>query len=318
MLAMLLGTAHAGPEESRDALERLQEVVELRLEDGTLRKKDVLPALLVSAEPRYAESEAWFTTQVIASLQGALGANSLRLCEACMAPRAYVQDGALAYQTGPIGLDEIARLDEQLRGTARAAKTAIWVDETGGGVTVRIVDLSTGNILLARNLDPSFTELRNSERIYTQSEELERRASGRSLTQAFVDVGVFPSQHASFDWTDQFGARNEHMAGLTISLFDPILGIGGNYHYVTPLFKTTIGVKGIASVPRLAVRAADSLSGDNNETNVEGLEPLLTGVLVARVPFGRSNYGLFGSISTNGRVTIGISLMNISLLPVLP
>jgi hypothetical protein len=319
MLAMLLGQAGAGPQESRDALERLQEVVQLRLEEGVLRKEKILPALLVSAQPRYAESQAWFATQAIASLQGALGPDSLRLCEACMAPRAYVHDGSLSYQTGPIGLDEIARLDDQLRGTARAAKTAIWVDETGGGVSVRIVDLSTGNILLAQNLDPSFDELRNTERMYTLSEELERRSRGGSLTQAFLDLGLLPSQHVSFDWTDQFGARNRHMAGVTLSLFDPIFGVGGNYHYVTPLFDTAIGVKGILSVPRLVLRAADSLGGgDTSDPDVPGLDPLITGVFVARVPFGRSNYGLFGSVSTNGRVTFGISLMNISLIPVIP
>ena len=37
-----------------------------------------------------------------------------------------------------------------------------------------------------------------------------------------------------------------------------------------------------------------------------------------RIPFGRSNYGALLTASTNGQVGFGISLMNISLLPVLP
>jgi len=44
----------------------------------------------------------------------------------------------------------------------------------------------------------------------------------------------------------------------------------------------------------------------------------LTGVAVVRVPFGRSNYGALLSASTNGQVGLGISLLNISLLPVIP
>ena len=48
------------------------------------------------------------------------------------------------------------------------------------------------------------------------------------------------------------------------------------------------------------------------------LDPLVTVVGVARVPFGRSNYGGVVTVSTNGQVGIGISLLNISLLPVIP
>ena len=48
------------------------------------------------------------------------------------------------------------------------------------------------------------------------------------------------------------------------------------------------------------------------------IDPLITGVALARLPFGRSNYGLCASVSTNGVFGVGISLMNIRILPVLP
>ena len=52
--------------------------------------------------------------------------------------------------------------------------------------------------------------------------------------------------------------------------------------------------------------------------NPSDLVRLMTGVFVARVPFGRSNYGAVLTASTNGQIGVGISLMNMSLLPVLP
>lgn len=314
MLLLGLAPAHADPQATRDALDRLEEVLELRLQDGRLRKQDVLPALLVSTRPRYVGSEGWFTTRAIEVLQGAFGTGSLRLCEACMVPRGHVGEGTLVYQSGPVGLDEIVLLDTQLRGPARAARSAIWIDETARGVTIRIVDLRNGNVLLARNVDPDLRENARSQRTYQLAAELERRARGDSLTQAFVDVAVFPSQHISFDWTDQFGARNQHLAGFTISLFDPVVGLGGNYAFATPIFDTLVGGKLIVSLPTALVRAV----GGNAADGVDIVDPLLTGVFTVRVPIGRSNYGVLATASTNGRIGFGISLLNISPIPVLP
>jgi hypothetical protein len=48
------------------------------------------------------------------------------------------------------------------------------------------------------------------------------------------------------------------------------------------------------------------------------LDPMITGVGMLRVPFGRSNYGVAFAVSTNGEIGAGLSLMNISLLPVIP
>jgi len=45
---------------------------------------------------------------------------------------------------------------------------------------------------------------------------------------------------------------------------------------------------------------------------------LITGVAVVRIPIATSNYGVLLMASTNGRVGVGISLMNTSLLPVIP
>ena len=75
-------------------------------------------------------------------------------------------------------------------------------------------------------------------------------------------------------------------------------------------FDILVGGKLIASLPTALVNSI----GDTDNV----FDPLLTVVGIVRVPFGRSNYGAVLSASTNGQIGIGISLMNISLLPVLP
>lgn len=310
LLSLLGAPALAGPQETRDSLQRLREMLELRIEDGTVPREAVRPAILVQAKARYEETEGWFATSTVEVLQRALGSGTLRVCEACMAPRAWIRDGTMAYQTGPIGLDEVVRLDEQMRGPSEPARAAIWVEEHASGVSVRMVDLKTGAVLFAKNLDPDLRENHRTQRTYTLTEELERRSRGDSLTQVFFDFGVYPQQHISIDWTDQFGTRNQHMAGFTLSAADPVLGIGGNYHFVTPVFDATVGGQVTVALPT----ALAQVLGDAPDL----FDPLLNGAFVVRVPFGRSNYGLVGSVSTNGRFSLGVSLMNISALPFLP
>ncbi|MEC8424665.1 MAG: hypothetical protein VX000_12865, partial [Myxococcota bacterium] len=130
----------------------------MRVEDGRLSPQELLPALIVSAEPRYAASEAWYATRAIEVLQSTLGNDGLRLCEACMAPRTVVEEGRLTFQTGPVSTQEVLRLDAAARGDAPAAKTAIWLDEHRGGVSIRIVDLASSRVLFAQNVDPDLVE----------------------------------------------------------------------------------------------------------------------------------------------------------------
>lgn len=310
--ALLLGprVALAQSATARDSLDRLEEVLELRVEDGRVRADDVLPAILVSAEPRDAASRAWYTTRVVEILERSFGAGGLRLCEACTAPRAVVEDGRMVYQAGPVGLDELVRLDDATRGGAEAARSAIWVDEYPGGVSIRIVDTRTARVIFAQNVDPGLVEHTNTRRMYTLTAERERRARGDGLTQAFVDVAFYPGQHVSLDWTDQWGPRNTQFSGMTMSLFDPVFGIGAVHYTSVGFLDALVGGQVVLSMPTAIVQGLGQDGGV--------LDPLLTGVAVVRVPFGRSNYGALFAASTNGQIGVGLSLMNVSLLPVIP
>ncbi|MFT7519010.1 MAG: hypothetical protein ACI9MC_001146, partial [Kiritimatiellia bacterium] len=72
------------------------------------------------------------------------------------------------------------------------------------------------------------------------------------------------------------------------------------------------GAKVMVSLPTAMVRAI------GNDSGIDVIDPLLNGVFVVRVPIGRSNYGVLATASTNGQFTFGISLLNISVIPVLP
>ena len=312
VLGLALGStsASAGADTTRDSLARLEEVLALRLEDGRLLPREVLPAIIVSAEPRIEESRDWYATRAIEVLQSTFGQGTLRLCEACMAPRTRVEEGTLTYQSGVISLDEIVRLDEDSRGKSEAARSAIWLDETRGGVSIRIVDLHTARVIYAQNVDPDLVENANTQRMHTLSAELERRARGDSITQAFVDMALYPGQHISLDWTEQWGANNSRLSGVSLSLYDPVVGVGAAHYRALDVVPVLVGGKLLVSLPTAIVRSV----ADGGDI----IDPLVTAVGVVRVPFGRSNYGAILSVSTNGEIGVGISLMNISLLPVIP
>jgi hypothetical protein len=297
---------------SREALSRLDEILALRLEDGGVGVKELLPAMVVSVNPAFEETRTWYPTEALATLVRVFGAAGLRACEACMAPRTYVQEGQLEQVSMNLGAAEITRLDEMSRGNSAPARTAIWLDETAEGVSLRIIDLHNSRILLAENFDAAMTGAARTRRNLSLVRELDRRARGDSITHAFVDVTVYPGQHISTDWVDQWGDTNANLSGFSLSLFDPVLGVGGAYYRVIPsAFNITVGAKVLMSVPTGLVRG---IAGED----VEILDPLLTGVFMVRVPIARSNYGITFSASTNGRLGVGFSLMNVSLLPFLP
>lgn len=308
----LPATALAQRGTTQDALSRMEETVAMRVEDGVFTAEDVTPAIVVSVAPAFEETRAWYPTAALASLVRVFGAAGLRSCEACMAPRLHVEQGRMEQNLVSLTTAEIIRLDENSRGTALAARTAIWLDETPEGVSLRIIDLRNSRIVVAENFDPGLVERARTSKNFSLTRELERRARGDAITHTFFDVAAYPGQHVSWDFMEQWGDTNHNLSGLTLSLFDPVVGIGGAYYRVVPkALNIMVGAKIIMSVPTALVSA---VAGEQQDV----LDPLLTAVLVVRVPIASSNYGLILTASTNGQIGLGISMMNISLLPVLP
>lgn len=284
----------------------------MRIEDESLELQTLVPAMIVSVTPAFQESLTAYPTAATAALLRIFGSSGLRICEACMAPRTVVSDGRLEVSSSDVSVAEIIRIDHDLRGNAAPARTAIWLDETEYGVALRVVDLKNARILVAENVDATLSELQRTERNGTLVRELARRARGDTLAHAFIDAVFLGGPHVSLDWTDQWGDHNENLSGISLSLVDPIFGIGGVYYRAIPsAYNATIGVKVLVSTLTALI---EGISGENFDI----LDPLITGVFIARVPIAKTNYAVVASASTNGAVGIGVSFLNMTLLPVLP
>ena len=314
LLGVLLApsVALAQRETTRNALLRFEETMALRRDDGAREVKDLLPAIVVSVTPAFEETRAWYPTAALSALVHVFGAAGLRSCEACMAPHAFIANGRFEQSSTALGAAEISRLDEVARGKSAPARIAVWLDETSEGVSVKIIDLQNSRIVLAQNFDPNLTEAKRTTKGISYAEELDRRSRGNSLTHTFFDFVLYPGQHISIDWAEQWGDTNANIAGVSLSAIDPVFGIGAVYFRVIPqALNLMVGAKLLLSVPTALVQA---LSGDSTQL----INPLITGVLMVRLPIASSNYGVVLSVSTNGAVGLGFSLMNVSLLPFLP
>jgi len=313
LAALLPAVALAQRETTRESLARLEETLQMRLADGGFETKDLLPAIVVSLTPAFEETRAWYPTAALAALVHVFGGAGLRSCEACMAPRVWMDEGRIEEDTSGLSTAEIVRFDESARGSGPPARAAIWLDENPGGVSLQMIDLQNGRVVLAENFDPKLREAIRTRKAFTEARALERRARGDSIVHTFIDLTLFPMQHVSLDWAEQWGDSNENLSGLTISGYDPVLGVGAAYFRIIPsAANMAIGAKVILSVPTAIISA---VSGQWFPAN---FDPLVTGVLMVRAPVFNSNYAIVASVSTAGRFGIGISLMNLTLLPVVP
>ncbi|MEO1171127.1 MAG: hypothetical protein AAFX94_03600 [Myxococcota bacterium] len=306
---LLPSVALAQQQDTSDALSRFEEFLELRADGGEFDRRALAPLMVVSTRPFYESTQEWYPTAAVASLARVFGAERIRLCGACMGPRADVREGSLVQSTGALAVDEIVRLDTAMRGDDDPAVTAVWLDESPAGVSYTFVNLSTGRLVLVGNIDPTLAEERRILGNQTLTEELERRNRGDALTHVFFDATLYPSQHIALDWTEQWGGSNRNLSGFVVSFVDPVLGLGGSYYRVVPeVFDLMVGGKVILSLPSAL---AASLTSDPPDTE----DPVLTGLFVARVPIWDTNFGLTFTASTNGRVGVGVSLLNTSVLP---
>ena len=310
---LMPAAALAQRQSTRAALSRLEETLAIEQEDHAFNLIQLAPAIVVSTRPAFEATRVWFPNAALDTLGHVLGTGSLRACDACMNARLYVADGRIDQDVGDMDIAEIVKLDDTTRGSSAPARTAIWLDETPSGVSLRMVDLRNGRILVAQNFDPHLEEQARTERGYTATRDLERKIRGDALTQTFIDVAVYPSLHASLDFSEQWGETNANLSGASISAYDPVVGLGINYFRVVPqAFNIAVGGKLLMSLPTALVKSI------SNNGSGSVIDPLITGVFMVRVPIATTNYGVILSGSTNGRFGIGFSLMNLSLLPFLP
>lgn len=313
VVAIAAGPSFAQRATTEQAFERFEEALRPMVDEGSLSPQGIGPILLVGATPAFEETRVWFPAAALESVLRLFGTGNVRVCEACMNPRVHVDNGRLEHNS-ILSLPEIARIDAELRGSGAPARSAIWLEETPGGIAVRLVALENAQVLFAGNFDGPQRERIRSSNLYNATLELGRRLRGESLTHIFIDAAVLPNQHISFDIAEQFGDSNKNLAGITFSLFDPLIGVGAVYYRVIPAaWNLTVGVQ--ASVPTALTTI---LNQGNGPPPTGFLEPIVTGVLVARIPIPYTSFAVVGMVSTNLRLCIGITMMNVSFLPLLP
>lgn len=307
--------AHGQRESTVAALERLEERLTPLVEEGPLR--GVTPVLLVSAQPAFEETRAWYPAAAAVVVLRLFGDGGVRLCEACMNPEVSALGQRLELRAGPPSTDELLALDARARGPGAPARAALFLDETPAGVAIRVVSLESGVVLYAANLDRNLSAEARTGRNHNYSLELDRRLRGDSLTHVLFDGSAYPNQHVALDVLDQFGDRGQHLAGVTMTAIEPVIGVGASYHYVfQDVLNASLGGKVIVSVPTAALNAITTAVGSDEP--VQLLDPLLTGVFTVRVPIPKTNFAVFAMASTNLRFGVGLSLLNTTLLPVLP
>ena len=311
---MTFGRAHAQNILTLDALARLEEILTQKLETQEINLADHGPVLLIEAKPFYQDSLSSFRSAVLKSITNVFTQGSVRDCQRCEKPYVYEFQGRLIHSTGHLDFQEIRNLDQMIRGTQVAAKSAMWVQETRNGVSLNMVNLYTGQVVFAQNITPELEWTQRSRANFTRSEIYAMRARGERISHAFMDAGGMVGGHWSFDWSEQWGVSNRNLTGFTISLITPILGVGVNYGRIFPnLWNASLGGKFMLSIPSLLV---NNLSKGRTS---EVIDPLVTFMGFARIPFTpRSNFGGFIFVTSSAKLGIGISTFSINLLPVAP
>jgi hypothetical protein len=298
-----------GWDNSQESLRRAEEILNLRLEQGYFKSAEVVPALVVSVAPAFEESRKSFQSSALSVLGQVFGAGSLRLCEACDVPQSFATGGKLESRVGTVSLEDLRQIDMASRGEAPPARSAIWLEETHEGVSLRILEIATGRVIYAENVTPLLVWSQRSRKNYDLTKDLERRDRGESLTHSFFDIGIYPTPHLAIDWSEQWGMGNEHLSGITLSFFTPLLGIGPHYARVIPsMFNALLGGKLMLSAPTALVSAVA-------QRNTTVLDPLATLIAFVRVPIAGTSLGGFFYFASTGKVGIGVSSLQTSFLP---
>jgi len=303
------------------ALARAREALQQAQRDGAV-PVDVF-VLLVSARPAFADTRASYPAAAAAVVVDVFGARQVRACDACMNPRLVEGPRGLRYDTGELTLTDVLALDAAARGSAPGARLGIWLDETPAGVALRVVDLGTGGLLLARHLEPGLSTLQRSARHVTVTEDIQRRLRGDSLTHVHWNLGLYPGQHVGLELLDQFGPERRELAGLSLTLLNPLAGVGGAYHHVFPeAWNVAIGAKVIVGIPGLVIETINDQTGSDADFTAFIGGPV-TAMATAQLPIFDTNYAVFAFAGLHlprfsPTVGVGVSLLNVHVLPILP
>lgn len=283
----------------------LEDDLKTKLEGDDRVLTAMTPLLLARPKHVWRESRDDFSASVTAMLKRVLGDSSILECQQCDTHRLYVaEDERVIVQNGELGPLDFRQLREQ-PGFATAKSMAL-VAETPSGIEMRVISIKDGRILYMALAD-STRSLSTTNPYQHYATELERRKMGEALAYTFVNIGLYPEGMFQLEWVEQFGSRNQHVAGVGISLFNPIFAIGGVYHYMLP------------SHPRANLAGAlyyplQNALGDLGSTGEDSATGGMVLQLMAQYAF-TDTFGSFLALNSRGDVSLGVNLFNPLLMP---
>jgi hypothetical protein len=294
--------------QTTEDLQRLEDDLANALqEDPTIAEK-ISPMLVPSAVHYWAESREDFDDAVDAMLQRRFSSpGSLIECRECDTHRLHMQDNArININNGPLSISEFQKI-RQVAAYA-AAKSVVMVKETPSGVFMRIVSIEDGTILYVKLANAA--ETLDSVRVpMNYAREYHRREREEALGFVRINLGVLPKPLFQVDFQEQWGSRNQHISGVSLSLIGPIGAIGANYRYLLPKIKQAdLGLGVYFPLQNLA------LPGDGAGNAIKSQVYQVMG------SYGLGNtFGVFAALSfgAESTVSIGISLYNPLFMPFL-
>ena len=308
-LAIFLFTGPAWallPQTQADLLvvsDRLQ--FEVSSKTGSFSKTEgITPMLVATPQAYWQESLTDFAPsmmQVLARIFPEPG--QLIPCAECLQNRVYISsDHRTVVQSGELSLVDLARLRDR-PGFAQA-KSVLISRETPSGIELRLISIDDGRLLYA-GLSDSTVTLEGARPPLRLAREIERRKRGEGLSYFHFDMGLYPQGLLQMKWLEQWGSRNQHLSGFSLSAYNPTGALGLTYLYMLPSSRrTTVGLTGFYG-----------LSGVFSSSNSD----LASNIVVqASVNFAVSgSYGLFIATDTKGTISAGFSFQNPVFLPFL-
>jgi hypothetical protein len=292
------------PQTGRD-FDQLRDILREYLEANDDLRSRVTPTLLATPIHHWYESRQDFASQATALVKSILKEpNDVILCGDCNLWRVNVATGErLHVQNGEIGLGELGILKSQQK--YGQAKSLTMIRETPSGIELKVIELDDGRILLSALADGN-SDLDTQKPWLRYTKERSRRLRGEGLTYGLLNIGLYPKPIVQLEFIEQWGAQNQHLSGVGISLINPMAALGAVYHYLWHSNKK-IHFSGALYMPLAQAIVPDQDQGPVGRFVLQGM---------AQYNFSKS-HALGLSVSTQGIVSLGIVFQDILLMPVI-
>lgn len=295
----------------------------LRLEDELAeRTKDIesslFPVLLASPTAYYQESKDDFASAVLKTLNQTFRNRHSQIiaCPECQGTHTHLKPNQwLLLRNGPLSTEELQQVI-QANKKYQKAQSVLFIKESPSGVIAQWISLADGRLVVHAIAD-SNQDLDSVNPSMHFAKEYRRRLRGEPITHMSLQFGVYPTGSFLMQFLEQWGAYNQHISGLELSLFNPEISLGPGYYFVLPKIKgLPLGnQQKIAAGASVLFSLKNMLNTDDSNASLE-----YTFRVSATYAYSKT-YGFFASMqsSTGGAggdsMTIGIAMYNPILLP---